>query len=58
MPTPTVPDELEIGLIPADLFTVCPRCGREARMFVENDVTVYEHRPSNGDETREVCVMA
>jgi hypothetical protein len=39
------------------LFMPCPRCGREALMFVENDFTVYEHRPSIGDETREVCII-
>jgi hypothetical protein len=54
----TVPCELAIDLGPVGLFTVCPRCGKEARMFVENDLTVYEHRPSNGDETREVCIVA
>jgi hypothetical protein len=39
------------------LFMPCPRCGREALMFVENDFTVYEHRPGVGDETREVCIL-
>jgi hypothetical protein len=39
------------------LFMPCPRCGREALMFVESDFTVYEHRPSVGDETREVCIL-
>lgn len=39
------------------LYMPCPRCGREALMFVENDFTVYEHRPSVGDETREVCIL-
>jgi hypothetical protein len=40
------------------LFTPCPRCGREALMFIEHDLTVYEHRPSVADETREVCIVA
>jgi len=40
------------------LFTPCPRCGREALMFIEHDLTVYEHRPSIADETREVCIVA
>jgi hypothetical protein len=40
------------------LFTPCPRCGREALMFVEHELTVYEHRPSVADETREVCIVA
>ena len=40
------------------LFTPCPRCGREALMFIEHDLTVYEHRPSVADETREICVVA
>ena len=39
------------------LFMPCPRCGREALMFVESDFTVYEHRPGVGDETREVCIL-
>ena len=39
------------------LYMPCPRCGREALMFVENEFTVYEHRPSLGDETREVCIL-
>jgi hypothetical protein len=39
------------------LFTPCPRCGREALMFVEHELTVYEHRPSVADETREVCIV-
>jgi len=39
------------------LFMPCPRCGREALMFVESDFTVYEDRPGVGDETREVCIL-
>lgn len=46
------------GLSAFGLFMPCPRCGREARMFVEHELTVYEHRPSVGDETREVCIVA
>jgi hypothetical protein len=40
------------------LYMPCPRCGREALMFVEHDLTVYEHRPGVDDETREVCIVA
>ena len=35
----------------------CPRCGRVARLFLEQGLNVYEHRPTDGDETRAVCIV-
>lgn len=36
---------------------VCPRCGRAARLFLEQGLNVYEHRAPDGDETRAVCIV-
>jgi len=35
----------------------CPRCGREALLYLEHGMNVYEHRAGQADETREICIL-
>ena len=38
-------------------WVLCPRCGRVARLFLEQELNVYEHRLADGDETHIVCIV-